>query len=90
MKNEQYWQKRIKNNTAARKSREAKRLRENQVSFLTIKGDNLRYVGLSLMGNDIGTGRTEGMEPIKRLLTYLLSSVTHILYHNKIVQNWRF
>ena len=42
MKNEQYWQKRIKNNTAARKSREAKRLRENQVSFLTIKGDNLR------------------------------------------------
>ena len=90
MKNEQYWQKRIKNNTAARKSREAKRLRENQVSFLTIKGNNLRYVGLSLMGNDIGTGRTEGMEPIKRLLTYLLSSVTHILYHNKIVQNWRF
>ena len=34
MKNEQYWQKRIKNNNAARKSREAKRLRENQVSFI--------------------------------------------------------
>lgn len=31
MKNEQYWKKRIKNNTAARKSREAKRLRENQI-----------------------------------------------------------
>jgi len=31
MKNEQYWQKRIKNNNAARKSREAKRLRENQI-----------------------------------------------------------
>ena len=45
MKNEQYWQKRIKNNTAARKSREAKRLRENHVSFLKIKGDNLRYLG---------------------------------------------
>ena len=36
MKNEQYWQKRIKNNNAARKSREAKRLRENQVSFIVI------------------------------------------------------
>ena len=49
MKNEQYWQKRIKNNTAARKSREAKRLRENQVSFLTIKGDkpsNLNSVSM--------------------------------------------
>ena len=23
------------------------------------------------MGNDIGTGRTEGIEPIKRVFTYL-------------------
>lgn len=32
MKNEKYWEKRLKNNYAARKSREAKRLRENQVT----------------------------------------------------------
>ena len=31
MKNEKYWAKRTKNNSAARKSREAKRLKENQV-----------------------------------------------------------
>ena len=31
MKNEKYWEKRTKNNCAARKSREAKRLKENQV-----------------------------------------------------------
>ena len=27
------------------------------------------------MDDDIGTGRTEGIEPIKRVLTYLLFSV---------------
>ena len=33
MKNEKYWEKRTKNNCAARKSREAKRLKENQVCY---------------------------------------------------------
>ena len=42
------------------------------------------------MGNDIGTGRTEGIEPVKRTLTYLLFSVIRFLYYNKMVQNWRF
>ena len=30
-KNEDYWAKRVKNNVAARRSREARRLKENQV-----------------------------------------------------------
>jgi len=32
-KNEEYWAKRVKNNVAARRSREAKRVKENQVSI---------------------------------------------------------
>jgi leukemia factor-related protein len=31
-KNEEYWAKRVKNNVAARRSREARRLKENQVN----------------------------------------------------------
>lgn len=31
-KNEEYWAKRVKNNVAARRSREAKRVKENQVN----------------------------------------------------------
>ena len=44
------------------------------------------------MGNDIGTGRTEGMEPIKSsyLLTFLVSNTLFFNHHNKMVQNWRF
>jgi len=34
-KDEKYWDKRIKNNVAARRSREARRLKENQVSVDT-------------------------------------------------------
>jgi hypothetical protein len=30
-KNEEYWAKRVKNNVAARRSREARRIKENQV-----------------------------------------------------------
>jgi len=31
-KDEKYWEKRVKNNVAARRSREARRLKENQAS----------------------------------------------------------
>ena len=37
------------------------------------------------MGNDIGTYGTEGIEPIKRVLNYLLYSVTRFLNHKKTV-----
>lgn len=33
-KNEDYWAKRVKNNVAARRSREARRLKENQVNLI--------------------------------------------------------
>ena len=33
LKNDKYWEKRTRNNNAARKSREAKRLKENQVYY---------------------------------------------------------
>ena len=33
LKNDKYWEKRTRNNNAARKSREAKRLKENQVKL---------------------------------------------------------
>jgi hypothetical protein len=32
-KDEKYWEKRVKNNIAARRSREARRLKENQVTL---------------------------------------------------------
>jgi leukemia factor-related protein len=35
-KNEEYWAKRVKNNVAARRSREARRLKENQVRIIQI------------------------------------------------------
>ena len=34
-KDEKYWEKRTKNNVAARRSREARRLKENQISLRT-------------------------------------------------------
>ena len=46
MKNEKYWAKRTKNNSAARKSREAKRLKENQVIPFAKK---LRFIQLSFI-----------------------------------------
>ena len=37
---------------------------------------------------DKKTVRREGIEPISRVFTYVLFSVTHSLYPNKMVQNW--
>lgn len=41
LKTQKYWEKRKKNNNAARRSREAKRLRENQVPSILTMNSNL-------------------------------------------------
>ena len=40
--------------------------------------------------NDKKAVRREDIEPIKRVFTCVLVSVTHFLLQNKMVQNWRF
>ena len=42
------------------------------------------------MDDDIGTGRTEGIEPIKSSYLLLLLVTRFLNHHNKMVQNWRF
>jgi hypothetical protein len=46
-----------------------------------------KYQGNLLKGIDKKTGRSEGIEPIKRVFTYVLFSVTHFLCRNKMVGN---
>ena len=43
-------------------------------------GNYYAKYGRQLRGNDKKTVRREGIEPIKRVFTYVLFSVTHFLY----------
>ena len=72
MKDDKYWEKRCKNNIAARRSREARRLKENQIalraSFLEKQNTHLRVTlkNLNIENANIRINVEALMEKIKK------------------------
>ena len=66
MKDEKYWSRRNKNNVAAKRSRDARRVKENQIAmraaFLESENDDLKQ--------ELRQAKRENDELIKRLSKY--------------------